>query len=264
MAAVAAVEPVLSVENISVDFGGVHALDDASLYVKPGELIGLIGPNGAGKSTLFNVISGFVRPSSGSVAYRGVKSSRIRPTQMFENGVVRTFQIPEVVTEMSVIDNVLLGARRSSRAGLVAQALGLPNYVRSEVANRKRCEDLLDVVGLAHRRNILAVRLPLGEIRLLELARCLAAEPELLLLDELASGLTDEEVEPLGALFERIRRENSTAILLVEHNVRWVMRVVQRVYVLVNGRVLTEGPPEQVRSNPDVIEAYLGKELSSV
>lgn len=255
--------PLLEVEELTVRFGGVRALSGVSLSVSAGEIVGLIGPNGAGKSTLFNVISGLLTPNSGSVRYRQAGITRLAPTRRFTRGIVRTFQLPEVVTELSVLDNVLLGVGRGSGTGLLSQALRLPNYRRREAAATRHCLAALDMVGLADKRDRLVGGLPLGEIRLVELARSIVAQPKLLLLDELASGLTDSELGPIERAFGHITQELGAAVLLVEHNVRWVLDVVARVYVLDQGTVLLEGSPNQVRTDRRVIEAYLGRRHDS-
>lgn len=254
---------LLEVEDLTIRFGGVQALSGVSLSLSEGEIVGLIGPNGAGKSTLFNVISGLLTPNSGSVRYQQTGITRLAPTRRYARGIVRTFQLPEVVTELSVLDNVLLGVGRGSGTDLLSQALRLPNYRRREAAATRQCLAALDLVGMVGKRDRLVGGLPLGEIRLVELARSMVAQPKLLLLDELASGLTDSELGPIERAFGHITQELGAAVLLVEHNVRWVLDVVARVYVLDQGAVLLEGSPAQVRADRRVIEAYLGRRHDS-
>jgi branched-chain amino acid transport system ATP-binding protein len=248
---------LLEATDVEVRFGGVTALAGVSLSVGKGEIVGLLGPNGAGKTTLFNVVLGTVRAAAGEIAYDGAPTTGFSPMRMFELGLARTFQIPEVVTEMSVLDNVLLGCQAMCRTNPAVQALRLPVYRRREKAAHERAREALDTIGLGHLAGELVGRLSLGQIRLVELARCLAAQPKLLLLDEVASGLTNDEIEPLKPVLHRLA-EQSTAILLVEHNVSWALSIVDRVYVLDGGRVLMHGTPDAVREDPDVIAAYLG------
>lgn len=249
---------ILQVDGIDVAFGGVQALRGVSLSLDEKRLVGLVGPNGAGKSTLFNVISGLQRPDAGTVTFDGDDITRLGPGRRFTRGMSRTFQLPEVVTELSVLDNVLLGVNRRGGTGLMSQALRLPWYRRREAAARATCLEMLELVGLADSADTGVGGLPLGDIRRLELARSLASRPRLLLFDELASGLTDEELAPIEAAFQFARDELGATILLVEHNVRWVMDVADEVTVLARGQVLTSGTPDVVRTDPAVIEAYLG------
>ena len=250
-------EPLLRAANISVSFGGVKALRDVSLQVSPGERLGLIGPNGAGKTTFFNALTGFAPVESGEMAMGGEAITSWSPQRRFKAGIARTFQIPEVVTEATVLDNVLLGFRRGRGTSLAQQVLRTPAYRRREHDARSAALEVLDKVGLSGAAHRTAGQLPLGQIRLLELARCLLSEPKLLLLDELASGLTVEELDPLERALDHAR-EAGQAVVLVEHNVSWVMRLVDRVHVLDQGQTLASGSPAVIRNDDSVIQAYLG------
>jgi ABC-type branched-subunit amino acid transport system ATPase component len=248
----------LEVEDLSVRFGPVVALNGVSLEVGEKEIVGLLGPNGAGKTTLFNAVLGTVRVAGGQITYQSQPTTGFAPMKMFDRGLARTFQIPEVVAEMTVLENVLLGCQVMSGSSVVAQALRLPSYRRGERAARAHAYGALELIGLEHLAGELTGRLPLGQVRLVELARCLAASPRLMLLDEVGSGLTAEERDPLAAVLRRLVDETGASILLVEHNVEWALGFVDRVYVLDYGRMLRSGAPAEVRRDPEVIAAYLG------
>jgi branched-chain amino acid transport system ATP-binding protein len=244
----------LSVQGVTVRFGGLTALDDVSLNVESGELVAVIGPNGAGKSTLFNTIVGAVKPASGQVTLDGWRISGRATHRNALDGVARTFQIARPFRELTVRENVLvaLGGRRYYRP---LAALGRARR-RADLA---RADELLERVGLGAHGDRPAAHIPLGHLRLLEIARALALEPRLLLLDEPAAGLRAHEEEQLEQLLRGLRADGLT-MLLVEHDVELALRVADQVVVLTAGRKLTEGSPEQVRADPQVIEAYLGTE----
>lgn len=247
----------LTIEDLAVQFGGVQALAGVSFEVEPGRITSLIGPNGAGKTTAFNVITGFLRPIRGRVLYEGKLLTGLRPYEVAERGIVRTFQKTNVFPQLSVFDNVLIGLHLRGRAGLVRILFGDRRVREEERRLGTLGEEILAFVGLPHRRDEVASALPYGEQRLLELAIALAAEPRLLLLDEPASGMNPAEKTTVMGLIQRIRGQGVT-ILLVEHDMRLVMGISDRVVTLHHGRVIAQGPPDEIRGHPEVIRAYLG------
>lgn len=252
--------PLLSIENVSMRFGGLDALKDVNFAVHQGQIKALIGPNGAGKTTLFNLISGSYRPTAGKVVFCGVEVSREPPHRICRLGVGRTFQHSLVFDNMTVEENVAVGHYCRSKAGLMAAALSLPKHRREEREASKLAGEVLRRVGLEHRQTELAGSLPMGERHLLEIARALATEPKLLLLDEPAAGLNDEETACLAETIRRVRAEGVT-VLLVEHDMSLVMEISDEVVVLDYGKKIAEGPPLMIMENEEVIKAYLGDAL---
>ena len=250
--------PVLSVEHVSVHFGGLTAVADLTFNVAERELVSLIGPNGAGKTTAFNVITGFLRPTSGEVRYRGTPLTHLKSHEVANLGLVRTFQKTSVFANNSVFENVLIGLHRHGRAKTWQTLLALPSVRAEERRLRDEARNILDFVGLAKRADELGGALPYGDQRLLEVAVALAADPSLLLLDEPVSGMNDFETRSFIRLLERIR-ERGITILLVEHDMHLVMNVSDRIVVLNYGKVIAEGTPAEIQNNPEVIRAYLGQ-----
>jgi len=248
----------LAVENVTVLFGGLSALDEVSLEVRPGEVVGIIGPNGAGKTTLFNVVCGFVRPSSGRVRYGGTVVTRIRPERLAALGIARTLQALGLWPGMTVLENVMAGATVRSRAGLGWALSGLPPSVRDERALAGRAMAVLDELGVAEIAGRLPGTLPYALQKRVSLARALVSEPRLLLLDEPASGLSSAEMASFGRQIRTLA--GRMGIALVEHHMDLVMTVCDRVVVLELGRVIASGPPEVVKADPAVTAAYLGEE----
>ena len=254
----AALATALSVEKVAVHFGGLVALSDMNFAVGEGEIVSLIGPNGAGKTTAFNVMTGFLYPTQGAVSYRGTTLNGLKPHQIADLGLIRTFQRTSVFPNDTVYDNLLIGLHRQGRVGLLSSILGLPYARSSERQLRKRASELVEWVGLERRADDLAGSLSYGEQRLVGVALALAAEPSMLLLDEPVSGMNASETHTFVQLIRNIR-DRGVTILLVEHDMPMVMSVSDRIVVLNYGRIIAEGVPDVIRNDPAVIEAYLGQ-----
>ncbi len=248
----------LTVRDVSVAFGGITALQDVSLDVHRGEILGVIGPNGAGKTTLFNVICGFVQPTSGSLRWRGETLGSHRPDRLTGLGIVRTLQGVGLFDRMTVLENVMVGAQRFRRCGFASALLGLPRSDRDERALRERALGALARLRCEDVADRLPSTLPYAKQKRVALARALVAEPELLLLDEPAGGLDADELSELAALLDSLR--SSLAVMLVDHHMDLVTSVCDRIVVLDFGRVIAAGAPSEVRQDERVLEAYLGRE----
>jgi branched-chain amino acid transport system ATP-binding protein len=249
----------LGLHDVTVTFGGITALAGVSLDLLPGQVHGVIGPNGAGKTTLFNVACGFVTPDSGTLTRSGTPLTRHRPTDLARLGMARTLQGLGLFDRMSVMDNLLVGADRHARTGFLGALLGLPGAARDDRALRERCREVLERLGVAAYADRLPPSLPYPVRKRVALARALVAEPEVLLLDEPASGLSSAEMDELGDLVQEL--SGTMAVLLVEHHMDLVMRVCTQITVLDFGRVIASGPPAAVRDDPAVLAAYLGEQV---
>ena len=250
---------VLSVKDVTVRFGGLIANDAISFDVSEGMLAAVIGPNGAGKTTLFNVISGAMEPTSGTVHFKGELITGLPQYEVSQKGLVRTYQLVQLFKDLSVRANIMTGFHRVTKGGVLAALLRPRWFMEQEARIASRTEELLDFVGLRAVADMEADKLPYGQQRLLEVARALAAEPSLLLLDEPAAGLNIQETAALADVIERVNRQG-VAVVLVEHDMQLVMQIAQKIVVIDFGRKIAEGTPHEVQANEAVIAAYLGTE----
>ncbi len=250
----------LVMQDVSVRFGGIVALQGASMIVDDEQIFGIIGPNGAGKTTLFNLVTGITPPTSGTLFHDGTDITTARPHQVARRGIGRTFQNIRLFPELTALENVMIGRHCHTRSGLFSGVLGLGKAGAEERAVRKRARELLGLMGLASRAQVKARNLPYGDQRRLEIARALALEPQVLLLDEPAAGMNPTEKTALADFMRRLRVDFDLTLLIIEHHVPLVMGLCDRIAVLDFGKLIALGDPETVRRDPAVVEAYLGEE----
>ncbi len=252
-------KPILDVRELGIDFGGLTAVDGFNLMIGRNEITGLIGPNGAGKTTVFNLLTNVYQPTRGSILIDGMPTAGKKTYQVNRMGVARTFQNIRLFKELSVIDNVKVGLHESMKYNLAASIFRLPNYWKEEKQTTERAMELLDIFHMTSLADTTAGSLPYGAQRRLEIIRALATNPKLLLLDEPAAGMNPSETAELTDTIRRIRDEFNIAVLLIEHDMSLVMGICEGIAVLNFGRIIAKGTPEEIRNNPQVIEAYLGK-----
>jgi branched-chain amino acid transport system ATP-binding protein len=248
---------VLEAEGLGISFGGIKAVDGVSFRAEAGKILAIIGPNGAGKTTLFNMASGVYLPKAGAVRLAGENVTGMEPHLLAARGLSRTFQNLQVFFRMTAAENVMVGRHRHEKRSVLAHLLALPSVARQNRATREKALELLEVVGLAAQADTAAGSLPYGALKRLEIARALAAEPKALLLDEPAAGCNPVETEEIDRVIQQIAGQG-VAVVLVEHDMKLVMKISDRILVLDHGRPLTEGTPAEVRAHPEVIRAYLG------
>lgn len=251
--------PILDVSHMSIAFGGLRALEDVSVQVNENEFVGLIGPNGAGKTTFFNSITGYIRPSEGKILFNGENLVRKPPSKIANYGISRTFQNIRLFPKMTVLDNVSIPMHSTPKYSVWAAMLGLPSVKRVQIDTEKRALEFLSIMGLVEHKDRQAGTLPYGLQRRLEIARALAASPKLLLLDEPAAGMNNDECNELIELLRGIYKTFNLTVVMIEHHIDIVMKLCSRIYVLNLGQVLAEGTPKQIQTDPQVIKAYLGE-----
>ncbi|MBF0200510.1 MAG: ABC transporter ATP-binding protein [Desulfamplus sp.] len=261
-------KPILEVKNMTMDFGGLRAIDSLDITINQGEIIALIGPNGAGKTTFFNCITGIYTPTSGDIHIspphgEPQRINGLKPNVITKKGLARTFQNIRLFTSMTVLENVMIGCHAVTKAGVLGAIFRGPATKAEESRIVEKSYSILEKMGLARYVNDLAVNLPYGAQRRLEIARAMATDPFLLLLDEPAAGMNPQETRALDELILRLRDREGVAILLIEHDMKLVMSLSEKIYVVDYGKKIGEGTPEEIRNNPAVIKAYLGEEIDA-
>ncbi|NJK53252.1 MAG: ABC transporter ATP-binding protein [Leptolyngbyaceae cyanobacterium SU_3_3] len=251
---------ILEAKQLTRRFGGLVAVNQVSFSVNQGEIFGLIGPNGAGKTTLFNLVTGLIQPSTGQMLYQNVEISKLRPHQIAQKGIARTFQNIRLFADLSALENVMIARHIHTKSGIFTGVFGLSSAPHEELKTRSRAIELLELVGLGNRQTEKACNFPYGDQRRLEIARALALEPTVLLLDEPAAGMNPNEKKQLSAFIRDIRAQFNLTILLIEHHVPLVMELCDRIAVLNFGQLIALGHPAEVKHDRAVIEAYLGSE----
>ncbi len=252
---------LLKATKLSKEFGGLKAVSNFEVTIEKGELIGLIGPNGAGKTTAFNLLTGVYEPTTGEIEFDGKSVVGLKPYQITQRGLARTFQNIRLFSELSVLDNVKIAYHFHVKYGILEAVMRIGRYHKEEEEIEKKAVELLEIFQLADKKDEIAKNLPYGDQRRLEIARALAAQPKLLLLDEPAAGMNPQETQQLMKMIQWIKKEFNLTILLIEHDMNLVMNVCERIYVLEYGSIIAQGKPEEIKNNPRVIEAYLGEEV---
>ncbi|WP_373498613.1 ABC transporter ATP-binding protein [Desulfococcus sp.] len=262
-------EPILEVRKLTMDFGGLRALDHVDLDIRQGEIVALIGPNGAGKTTFFNCVTGIYAPTAGDILIsprgktRKERINGLKPNRVTEKGMARTFQNIRLFQNMTVLENVMIGRHCRTRSGIAGAVFRSPQTRREEQDAVDASYEILKKIGLAHCVNEFAKNLPYGAQRRLEIARAMATNPFLILLDEPAAGMNPQETKVLDELILKIRDEEKISLLLIEHDMKLVMSLSDRIFVMDYGKKIAQGTPEEIKSNPAVIKAYLGEDIDA-
>ena len=255
--------PMISVDNVSMHFGGIRAVDGASLHIQKGSITGLVGPNGAGKTTLFNMIAGAYAPTKGRITLDGDDITGLKPHQLFKKGLLRTFQIAHEFSSLSVLNNLMMVSANQYGESLFGALFGTSRIHQEEAANLKKAEEVVDFLGLTHVKHEAAGNLSGGQKKLLELGRTMMVDAKLVLLDEVGAGVNRTLLKSVGDAILRLNQERGYTFCMIEHDMDFISRLCDPVIVMAKGTVLTQGTADEIKSNPDVIEAYLGTGLKN-